>query len=334
LSSEPHNPTSDYQPEATLLPPVLFRWPPRPLAALRYLVFDMLFPWGHLYILLAFPVWYYLTPSLDSMSEFAAAWIVMIWLRNALLLTLVAGGLHWWLYRRRAQHRDYKYHGRWLDTDNDKFLWRKQVYDNVFWSIVSGVTIWSGYEAITFWIYANGYLPVPSIGEYPFYFLFGMLALFFWGTIHFYAVHRLSHWPPLYRISHELHHRNVNTGPWTGISMHPIEHLLYFSGFMLFWFIPVHPIVIVCYGLFMGIGPAPSHSGFNFLVVKGKRLFTGDWFHQLHHQYFDLNYGNTLSPLDKLFGSWHDGSKDSLMTQKERARQRRRGRAKVSQANS
>ena len=51
---------------------------------------------------------------------------------------------------------------------------------------------------------------------------------------------------------------------------------------------------------------------------------TGDWFNQLHHQYFNLNYGNTPTPFDKLFGSWHDGSETSLKAHKERIRKRRR----------
>lgn len=324
MASTLYNPAGQDQPESTIGLPELYAWPPRPLASLKYLLCGMLFPWGYLYIGLAFVSWYYLTPSLAAMAEFEPGWIAQIWLRNAALLTLVAGGLHWWLYLRRGQERKYKYHDKWLATDNRLFLWGNQVWDNVFWSIVSGVTICTAYEATTFWIYANGYLPVPSIGEHPVYFGFMILFVFFWGTAHFYCVHRFMHWQPVYKIVHELHHRNVNTGPWTGISMHPLEHLLYFSVFILFWFVPVHPVVIVLLSLFMAIGPAPSHSGFNFVEVGGKRFFSGDWYHQLHHQYFNFNYGNTVAPLDKVFGSWHDGSKDSLQAQKQRKRQQRR----------
>lgn len=37
------------------------------------------------------------------------------------------------------------------------------------------------------------------------------------------------------------------------------------------------------------------------------------WFaHYLHHKYFEVNYGGDgVIPLDKWFGTWHDGSKDS-----------------------
>ncbi|MDH3536127.1 MAG: sterol desaturase family protein [Gammaproteobacteria bacterium] len=324
MSSIPCNPTGKYQPEKTIGVPALYVWPPRPLAALKYLVFDMLFPWGYLYIGLAFVSWYYLTPPLAAMAEVHPGWIAQIWLRNAALLTLVAGGLYWWLYLRRGQGRKHKYHDKWPATGNKMFLWGNQVWDNVFWSIVSGVTICTAYEAFTFWIYANDFLILPTIAEHPVYFLVCVWGVFFWGFFHFYCVHRFMHWQPVYEIVHERHHRNVNTGPWTGISMHPFEHVLYFSVFIPFWFLPVHPVIIVLLSLFMSIGPAPSHSGFNFVEIKGMRFFAGDWFHQLHHQYFNFNYGNTPAPMDKLFGSWHDGSRDSLLAQKQRKRDRRR----------
>jgi sterol desaturase/sphingolipid hydroxylase (fatty acid hydroxylase superfamily) len=324
MAATPYNPTGEYQPESTLALPALFRWPPRPLAALRYLCFGMLYPWGYLFIGLAFFSWYYLTPTLTEMRHLEWGWIAQIWLRNAALLTLVAGGLHWWLYMRRGQLRKYKYHDQWLAQDNKQFLWGDQVRDNVFWSVVSGVTVCSAYESITFWIYANEYRSIPAIGDHSLYFGFWLLGVFFWGNFHFYMVHRFMHWQPVYRIVHEQHHRNVNTGPWTGIAMHPLEHLIYFSVFILFWLVPVHPVIIVLLSLFMAIGPAPSHSGFNFVEFKGKRFFTGDWFHQLHHQYFNFNYGNAGAPLDKLFNSWHDGSRESLQNQKQRLRRQRR----------
>lgn len=295
------------------------------MQVLKYLLVDMMFPWNYLYIALALLCWVYFTPS--SMATFEFGWIAALWLRNAAVLTLVAGGLHWWLYMRRSQQQDYKFHHRWLDTDNNKFLWKDQVKDNMFWCYVSGITIATGYEAITYWLYANGYVVTPDWTDHSLYLVICVYGVFFLGTAHFYCIHRVSHWPPLYRISHELHHRNVNTGPWTGISMHPIEHLLYFSVLALTWVIPVHPFIIVLTSLWFIAGPAPSHSGFEYITFKGLRFSTGDWFHQLHHQYFDLNYGNTVSPLDRLFGSWHDGSKDSLMAQKSRSRSRRKAKA-------
>jgi len=57
--------------------------------------------------------------------------------------------------------------------------------------------------------------------------------------------------------------------------------------------------------------------------MTGFLLSLGDWYHQLHHQYFNFNYGNTTTPFDRLFGSWHDGTPESLQAQKSRIRNRR-----------
>ena len=59
--------------------------------------------------------------------------------------------------------------------------------------------------------------------------------------------------------------------------------------------------------------------GFTFIT-----LAFVNWYHQLHHQYFNFNYGNVMSPLDRLFGSWHDGTQESLQLQKSRLRRKRR----------
>jgi lathosterol oxidase len=325
MSSVPKNTSGSYQPESRIDLPPIYDWPLRPLTALRWLFFGMLFPWGFIFVALAFVSWLYLTPSFVTMAELKPGWIALIWLRNALLLSVIAGGLHWWLYIRRSQDRQFKFNDQWMSTDSKLFLWGNQVWDNMFWSLVSGVSIWTFFEVITWWIYASGKLPLVSISEHPVYFIISIWLVFFWGTTHFYFIHRLSHWPPLYKISHELHHRNVNIGPWTGISMHPTEHILYFSIFMLWWVIPVHPVVILTTAFFHGIGPAVSHSGFDQVILGGKhRVSTGDWFHQLHHQYFNFNYGNTPAPFDRLFGSWHDGTPESLLVQKSRLRSKRR----------
>ena len=44
--------------------------------------------------------------------------------------------------------------------------------------------------------------------------------------------------------------------------------------------------------------------------------------HYLHHKYFEVNYSDGLLPLDKWFGTWHDGTErgDALM----RARMKKR----------
>ncbi|MXZ81789.1 MAG: sterol desaturase family protein [Gammaproteobacteria bacterium] len=312
-----------YGPDAIQLPP-LYAWPPKIVEAIRYITFDLLFPWGFIYLGIAVLFWHFLTPSMETMSEFSPGWMAAIWIRNALMLTAIAGGLHWWLYMRRHQAGRYKFDSRWQATGDRRFLWGDQVKDNMFWSLVSGVTIWTLYECVTLWFYASGRQPLLSVSDYPVYFAICVPLVLLWSTTHFYFVHRLLHVKPIYDIAHELHHRNVNIGPWAGISMHPLEHLLYFSLFVLWWFVPVHPIIVILTGLFQGASPSVTHSGFDYLDLgKGRKVTVGDYFHQLHHRHFHVNYGNTPTPFDKAFGSWHDGTEAGREVVKRRMRSKR-----------
>ena len=140
------------------------------------------------------------------------------------------------------------------------------------------------------------------------------VGVFLWSVTHFYLNHRLLHVRWFYDHAHYLHHRNVNTGPWTGISMHPLEHLIYFSVFALWWAVPAHPFIVILGGLFQGVSPAVSHSGFERFEVgrrEGRTAPGADYFHHLHHRYFECNYGNRPVPIDKLFGTFHDGTPEA-----------------------
>ena len=310
-----------YKPQQSIELPPLYAWPPRPVAAVRWLLFELLFPWGFVWIGLAFFSWHFLTPSEQTMAVLEPGWIFQIWVRNVCLLLLLAGGLHAWLYLRRAQKREYKYNTRWPSLGSRKFLWQDQVKDNMFWSLVSGCFFWTLFEALTQWYRASGNMVMPGWSFSEGYLVLMLYAVFFWSTFHFYLIHRLLHWPPLYKAAHELHHRNVNTGPWSGISMHPLEHLIYFTLFLLWWVIPVHPAIVILTGFFNGLSPAVSHSGFDRLILsESTNAVAGDHFHHLHHKHFEVNYGNTPAPLDKLFGSWHDGTPAGQALMKSRKR--------------
>ena len=63
--------------------------------------------------------------------------------------------------------------------------------------------------------------------------------------------------------------------------------------------------------LFAALMPGPVHAGFDKLVVKGKVTVPCDYFHYLHHRYFECNYGTATVPLDRWFGTLHDGTPES-----------------------
>ena len=102
-----------------------------------------------------------------------------------------------------------------------RFTFGSQTKENVFWALASGVPIWTAYEVVTLWLFANGHIPWLSWSRHPVWFIAIMLLIPLWREVHFYWVHRLIHTPFLYKTVHSLHHRNTNPGPWSGLSMHP-----------------------------------------------------------------------------------------------------------------
>lgn len=57
---------------------------------------------------------------------------------------------------------------------------------------------------------------------------------------------------------------------------------------------------------------------------------TGSFHHQLHHRFYDCNYGNPFMPWDKWLGTNHDGTQASMAE----IRRRRRARHKLAESSA
>ena len=297
----------------------LFDWPTKPLRILKW-VFGLpgyLFPWNTLYAGVAIAAYFLATPSTSTMRSFAIGWIALILLRN-LAVTIVWYGLfHLRLYTRHTQDTRFKYNARW-PRKSDRFTFGSQTRENLFWTLASGVPIWTAYEVVTHWMFANGHIPWLRWSQHPIWFVVIMALIPIWREFHFYAVHRLIHAPRLYKWVHSLHHRNTNPAPWSGMSMHPAEHVLYFSSVLIHWVVPSHPIHAM-YNLFhLAMAPVPGHSGFDKVEIGDHAVDTGGLAHYLHHKYFEVNYSDGAVPLDRWFGSFHDGSPEAHAAMKQR----------------
>ncbi len=301
----------------------VFVWPPRPLAALKYLV-SLTFLWSIIvpFGALAAFTWTYLQPALERCVDFQADWILEMYARNLGLVIVVAGGLHLYFHTFKRQGAARKFDPRDLVENHRRFFTGRQVWDNMFWSCTSGVTTWTAYEVFFMWAYANDLLPFyVDWMAHPVWFVLTLVAIPFWASLHFYFVHRLLHWPPLYKLAHALHHRNDNTGPWSGISMHPIEHVIYLGSVLVHVLFASHPIHIFFHNQWNTLGAATSHTGFGSLLFRGRLIFTlGSFHHQLHHRYYSCNYGNPFMLWDKWLGTDNDGTPESLAKMRDRRR--------------
>ena len=94
--------------------------------------------------------------------------------------------------------------------------------------------------------------------------------------------------------------------------MHPMEHLLYFSGYLIYFILPAHPLHFMNMGLLAGLSPAQGHTGFDRVVAgEDKSVGLSYYAHYLHHRYFEVNYADGSIPLDRWFGTFHDGSPEA-----------------------
>ena len=278
-------------------------WPPRPVAAFRYLV-SRAFLWSILlpFRAVATVTWLWFQPALERCVELRADWILQM-SPEPRAHAAVAGGLHLFFYTFRRQGTARKFDPRDLNATPQRFFARRQTVDNMLWSLASGVTTWTAYEVGFTWAYANGLLPFwLDPGAHPVRFALGFVLRPFWASTHFYFIHRLLHWRPLYRFAHALHHRNDNLGPWSGLSMHPVEHVIYLGSVLVHTVLLSHPIHVFFHMQWNTLGAAVTHAGFESLTVRGRPILAlGSFHHQLHHRHYDCNYGNPLMPWDRWF---------------------------------
>lgn len=314
----------NHVPEVPIRVSPLWQWPPKPLDAARW-YFDS---WFFLTINLAIAglsvaSYFFASPSLEVAAT-PGIWIAGIWLRNAAIVVVLAGVLHMWFHRYAVQGTELKYDPRPFPRKGRMFTLNDQLKDNMVWTIGSGVTIWSILEALLWWSMANGYAATIGFDSNPVWFVAIFFLIPVWESFYFYWMHRFLHTDMMYRF-HALHHRNTDIGPWSGLSMHPVEHAFYFGSVLVHFAIASHPVHVIFHLMFYGLLAITTHTGFEGVLFRNKkRLHLGNFHHQIHHRYFECNYGNLDVPWDILFGSWHDGTYAGKTAMKERLKNRKR----------
>ena len=290
----------------------LFVFPPRPAALLKWLPSYFL-PYNALFFLSALAWWAWIVPPVEVMQTLAWGWVLWLFAVNAVAVFLWYSAFELHLYVRRAQGNRFKYNGKFpADTPSDVFWFKSQNLDNFLRGFLSGVPIWTGLQVLVLWAYANGVGNWISFADHPVWFVILCLIVPVIHEFHFFCIHRLIHTPFLYKWVHSVHHNSINPSPWSSLSMHPVEHLFYFSTILYHLILPSNPLIALYQLHVAGFGAVPGHVGFDKVELTGdKGIDSHAFIHYLHHKYFEVNYGGDgLIPLDKWFGYWHDGSKE------------------------
>ncbi|NJL15404.1 MAG: sterol desaturase family protein [Microscillaceae bacterium] len=143
------------------------------------------------------------------------------------------------------------------------------------------------------------------------YFWLSVLLLIFIHDAYFYWMHRAVHHPQLFKKVHFVHHQSTNPTPWTSFSFHPLEGILEILIIPLLTFVlPLHPLAIGIFVLFMTIYNVYGHSGYELYPAWFARHPVLRWLntsvnHNMHHRYFKGNYGLYFRFWDEWMGTTH-----------------------------
>ena len=158
------NKRGDWKPHGKIQSNPRYIIPFEPIKLFKYIFGwnGYIFPWAFLWALITVVLWFYLTPPLEQMKNFEAGWIFFLLVRNAILILLYAGFFHLHFYVFKSQDFNFKYNTKSLEDNKSKFLFKNQTKDNLVWVFLSAIPIWTAYEVVTYWVFANNFIPMVS----------------------------------------------------------------------------------------------------------------------------------------------------------------------------
>ncbi len=311
LSLGTRNKRGDWAPTAPL--EVAPFWQ-RPLSLRKVLAWvpGYFWPWNLFHMATALAWWAWVVPDQQTLKTLSWGWALYLYAVNAAAIFLFYGGIELFWYVVRKQGNRFKYNAKFPgEQPSDVFWFKSQNLDNFLRSFLVSIPLWTLVEVLFLWVFANGYVPWLSWqAHWPWLIALTLLAPAL-HEVHFFCIHWLIHQGVLYKYVHSVHHNSVNPSPWSSLSMHPVEAFLYHAVALWHLVLPSNPLLALFQLHLAGFGAVNGHIGFDRLeLTEDMPLTTHAYAHYLHHKYFEVNYGGDgLIPLDRWFGTWHDGTK-------------------------
>jgi len=141
------------------------------------------------------------------------------------------------------------------------------------------------------------------------YYIFSWLWMMVLHDTWFYWMHRLMHYPVLFKHIHLIHHKSTNPSPWTAYAFHPFEAIVEVGIVPLIAFtLPIHAPALGLFFLFQIIYNVYGHLGFELYPQNFNKTCVGKWIntsvaHNLHHKKFTGNYGLYFLFWDRMMGT-------------------------------
>jgi len=127
----------------------------------------------------------------------------------------------------------------------------------------------------------------------------------------FYVFHRVLHEVPfLYIKFHKPHHIYRATFVWMSTAQHPVEVMLNSIGVMagpIIYLMAGRPISIFdwwIWATFVQFFGVVDHCGYELPFLPALPLSMHPEFHDMHHEYFNFNFGGYFTIWDRCFGTF------------------------------
>lgn len=300
---------------------------------------EYLWPWNAMHMVVTLAYWFLLIqPNLAQFQSFSLGWTLILYAVNAGGIFLLYGAVELFYYVKRKQGTRFKFNGKFpSENPSDVFWFKSQNIDNFLRSFFVSIPIWTLVQVLFLYCLSNGIHVFGWLNWQDSWLWLVILTLLVPAIheLHFFCIHWLIHQGKLYKWIHSVHHNSINPSPWSSMSMHPVESALFFAEVLWHLVIPSNPVVALFQLNSTAYGAINGHIGFDKLELTDERALNSHAYtHYLHHKYFEVNYGGDgLVPLDRMFGTWHDGSKEADEQMKARFR-RKKERLKARKAAS
>lgn len=252
-------------------------------------------------------------PAFGRATNLEWSWMWPIIVRDLIATWLICGLWDFFLYfgfgfpALKAKLAKFKINPRYPST-------RQVCHDAAFTTLSAVIGAFA--EIMCCHLWCIGAFPQfnPDLTAKPVFNALWILSMSYWRSVYGWGIHRVMHpWKIegipdmgkfLYRHFHSLHHRSYNPTAFSGLSMHPVESVLYFCQALIAVPFGCHPAIILACIIDATLGEFLGHDGFHWPGA-------GDDFHLLHHALFDCNYGSPHVPFDKWLGTFA-GNKDDF----------------------
>lgn len=194
-----------------------------------------------------------------------------------------------------------------------KFPERAHIKREVFYSLLTFI-VFGLIGGGIYLLKTAGYTKIYSdFAEHSvWYFIFSVVVFIIAHDTYFYWTHRLMHHKKIYKHVHLIHHQSTNPTPWTSFAFHPLEAIVEIGILPILIFImPVHPLAIVTWILYMTFMNVLGHLGFEFYPSGFTKGALTKWHntsthHNMHHRLVNCNYGLYFNIWDMMMRTNHE----------------------------